>query len=185
MSATNRGAERSDLDFYRTPSWCVDAILPHLPKSGIVLEPGCGDGAILEAMIGRGAFHFIGVELDPARAAKARCFVPAIWEGDYLKLGDEPMADLVIGNPPFSLAEEFVRKSFRMVKPGGVVAMLLRLNWLEGQCRANFHREYPSSVFVLPRRPSFTGKGTDATGYAWFVWGGIHPGGTWQILSTV
>jgi len=25
-------------------------------------------------------------------------------------------------------------------------------------------------MFVLSKRPSFTGKGTDATDYAWFVW---------------
>ena len=28
----------------------------------------------------------------------------------------------------------------------------------------------PTSLFVLSKRPSFTGKGTDATDYAWYVW---------------
>jgi SAM-dependent methyltransferase len=182
VSATGRGAERADLDFYRTPQWCVDAIVPHLPKGGIVLEPGCGDGAILEALLDHG-FKLMGVELDPARAAKARCITPAIWEGDYLALDDEPMCHLVIGNPPYSLAEEFVRKSLRMVRPDGVVAMLLRLNWLEGKKRAPFHREHPAEVCILSRRPSFTGGGTDATAYAWFLWGTGRPG-TWRLLGT-
>jgi hypothetical protein len=32
-----------------------------------------------------------------------------------------------------------------------------------------------TSRFVLPNRPSFTGKGTDATAYAWFCWNNFRP----------
>ena len=28
----------------------------------------------------------------------------------------------------------------------------------------------PTALHVLSKRPSFTGKGTDATDYAWYVW---------------
>lgn len=49
MSSTNRGAKRVKNDFYETPSWCVEAIAPHLPKYLTVLDPCAGQGAILRA----------------------------------------------------------------------------------------------------------------------------------------
>jgi hypothetical protein len=64
----------------------------------------------------------------------------------------------------------------------GTAAFLLRLNWLGGQARAAWHRANPCDVYVLPRRPSFTGKGTDATEYAWMVWG-TGRGGRWSVLE--
>lgn len=51
-----------------------------------------------------------------------------------------------------------------------VTAFLLRLNWLASQKRAFWLRKNTPSVYVLPKRPSFTGKGTDATDYCWAVW---------------
>jgi hypothetical protein len=38
----------------------------------------------------------------------------------------------------------------------GTVALLLRLNWLGSQERAMFHREHPSDILLLPKRPEFT-----------------------------
>ena len=71
--------------------------------------------------------------------------------------------DLVITNPPFQLAMEFVQHAMRFIQPAGAVAMLLRLNWLASLKRADFLRRFCPDVHVLPRRPSFTGRGTDAT----------------------
>jgi hypothetical protein len=75
-----------------------------------------------------------------------------------------------IGNPPFGLALEFIEEQLRCAD---VVVNLLRLNFLGSQARAEFHRANRADVFVLPDRPSFTGKGTDSIEYAWFVW---YPG---------
>ena len=41
---------------------------------------------------------------------------------------------------------------------------------------ADWMRENTPCVFILPNRPSFTGNGTDAAEYGWFVWSnGIKP----------
>lgn len=81
---------------------------------------------------------------------------------------------VVLTNPPYNLAREFADRAIREVYGSGnvfgVVAMLLRLNWLAGQKRAEWMRAHTPSVYVLSRRPSFTGMGTDATDYAWMVW---------------
>ena len=85
---------------------------------------------------------------------------------DYLKVNFK--SDLIVTNPPFSLALEFLEKSLREAE---VVVYLLRLNFLGSQKRKPFwEKNPPSHIFVLSKRPSFTGKGTDATEYAWFVW---------------
>ena len=53
----------------------------------------------------------------------------------------------------------------------GDLVMLLRINFLGSKKRYNFWKKNPAAaIYVLTKRPSFTGKGTDATEYAWFVW---------------
>ncbi len=185
---------RADNDFYETPPWVTAAVLPELPLDGAeLLEPAAGEGAILRAVYGRPA-RVAAIELDPTRAARIERegLAHACTAGDFLTgaaLGVVQGArrpTLVLTNPPFSHAEAFVRRAIDVVAPGGTVAMLLRLAFLEGQARARLHRQYPSDVFVLPRRPSFR-RGhnrtiTDRWAYAWFVWGPGR-GRRWSILD--
>jgi hypothetical protein len=99
--------------------------------------------------------------------------------GDFLKFKPDngfpvydngvPELDLLITNPPFSLAMEFILHA-RKIFPGTPLCFLLRLNFLESQKRASFFKTAMPDVYVLPKRPSFMGNGTDATGYGWFIW---------------
>ncbi len=176
MSATGRSDVRETDDFYETPAWVVDAILPHLPSGGRVLDPGCGSGAILRAIMATPPFvhaDLHGVEIDEKRAEDARDLfsspsTPTPFFGDALRhhvmVGDFTCGvacplmpfDLVVGNPPFKYAMAFVLRSLDLARPfRGTVAMLLRMNWLASQERMAFHREQPADLFVLPRRPSF------------------------------
>ena len=42
---------------------------------------------------------------------------------------------------------------------------------LKSKARYEFWQENPlSRLYTLSKRPSFTGKGTDATSYSWFMW---------------
>lgn len=183
MSATRRTkAERAENhDYYRTPSWCVRAIAEHLPQlqygvNAPVFDPCAGDGAILDAFCddddepphpkyGRQSErHLAGIELQADLAAKIR---PSTYAHNEVSpcvvtvrdaLSPEPwgVRGHVVMNPPFSLAEAFVRRAIAEVAPhGGSVFALLRLAFLESADRAALHLEYPSRVYVLPRRPSF------------------------------
>lgn len=165
MSSTHGGIDPTNL--YTTPSWATDAILPHVPIGGGVVDAGCGEGAILArvASVGRHWTRLIGVEIDAARADVAnerlRAIRPGapitIVSGDWLKWGEsEPRVDLAIFNPPFVLAEDFISHAIELTaRSHGTVAALLRYNWPVPACRASFVKKHPFDVGWLPRRPDF------------------------------
>lgn len=182
--------KRSKGDFYETPAWCVDAILPFLPITGepVVVDAGAGTGAIaarLSAINPRA--EIVGFEKQQELVDKARArgllnaeFRHANFLNDELSLMRAP--ELVIMNPPFGMAQQFVQRALQIVKRGGTVCALLRLNWLGSKSRREFLKKHLPSFRVLTKRPSFTGKGTDATEYAWFLWG-PEGGGTFGLLT--
>lgn len=182
MSATNRGAARKANDFYETPFETSRVMSQWLWDQGLridtVLDPAAGAGALLRGFAqhvvscdGRIAFD-IRPECEEQLRHKAR----QIWIGDAL--GEHPAVevDLVVCNPPYSLAREFVT-TYRYV--GRTSAFLLRLGFLASQSRAPWWVEDPPAhVLVLPARPSFTGNGkTDAADYCWCLWRGKTPRG--------
>ena len=197
MSAT-RLPRVTRADFYRTPAWAVRAIVPTLlervPVSGSVLDAGAGEGhigiALAEGM--RDRFPTVtGIELDASlchvanRVEGIKGIAPG-WcvQGDFLTVTPGTGFNAVVMNPPFSQARAFVENAIRIAAPvDGIVVALLRLNWLAGVGRADFHRAHPCELFVLSRRPSFTGKGTDAADYAWFVWDTKSPATGITILG--
>lgn len=160
MSATNRGAKRREADFYPTPPQAVFALANELCLTADRFtwgEPCAGDGAIISAM-----WRAHGIEPRRWEWAELR-------EGrDYLQQGLTGPVDGVITNPPFSLAQEFIERSLSEVR---FSAYLLRMNFMGSQKRCAWWcgRE-PTHLFTLADRPSFTGTGSDATEYAWFVW---------------
>lgn len=182
MSATARnGTTRAaSLDFYATPAWATRALVLDVGCPLSVFDPCAGTGAILAAIDGDAMRR--GLELDEGRAQAARFAGLDVTTRDALD--DRPWGDFgaVIMNPPFNRAQEFVERALAESR-GRRVAALLRLSWLAGLKRAAFHRRHPADVLVLPRRPSFTGGGTDATDYAWFCWGWGGPGGHWRVLE--
>lgn len=178
MSSTNRGAERAPNDLYVTPAWCVEAVLPLLPMGGSILDPCCGTGAILDVVRERidSPEYAYGYDLVTHPGVDLR-------QRDALSVEGWQRPDLVITNPPYSLAEAFVERAIAETAPhGGTVAMLLRLAFLASRKRVALLRAHPPDVHVLSRRPSFTGGGTDSADYAWFVFGPGR-GGRWSILD--
>ena len=178
MSATNRGSARVEGDYYPTPESCTKAIAGKISWCEVrtIGEPCVGDGAILRAI------------------PKMVTYTTDISQGtDYLKHG-LPKVDLIITNPPYNLAKEFLEKSLTEAR---CVVYLLRINFLGSAKRKEFFAKHrPTHLYVLSERPSFvdvcTGTckakyqkaakiktcecgspvkaGTDATEYAWFCW---------------
>lgn len=177
MSAAGRGAERKANDLYETPSWLTEAILPHLGDPKTIYEPACGKHAILNVLEAKfKTATFFHNDLHPQ--IEDWCLPQ-----DFLKCQVKGQLDLLITNPPYGLAFEFAKKAMEIrAVTGCVVVLLLRLNFLGSQGRAAWLRDHTPSIYVSPRRPSFTGGGTDATEYAWFMWDEKPP--TVTILKT-
>jgi hypothetical protein len=168
-------------DAYETPAWCVEEFFAArgMPDGPYWLDPCVGSGAILRAVQRLSpdrARYWRGVELRGEEEVApspwpVECCVEIAWRTDFLtwhpRCARPNPFDVAIMNPPYRLAEEFVRKALTVSRE---VVVLLRLGFLASQKRAEWLRECPPDVYVLPKRPSFTGKGTDATDYAWMVW---------------
>lgn len=190
VSATGRGAERQKDDFYETPAWCVRRYLEaSVVRHGHWLEPGAGDGAIIRAVDAWRSEYplptlaWVAVEREATHFALVETGVSVLF-ADFLHpdVSAAKKFDMCIGNPPFKLAQEFIEKGLTCAN---VVAFLLRLNFLEGNKRSAFFKQYPCDVFVLPNRPSFRADGkTDACAYAWFEFGGGMGGGHLTMLAT-
>lgn len=152
MSATNRGAKRNERDFYPTPLESFTPLIPYLSDLYEVWEPACGDGRLIKKLQNNG-FTADGNDL----------------KNGYNFLEDNNIYDCILTNPPFSLAQDFISHAINKAKYE--VWMLLRLNLLGSQKRKGWWEDHkPNSLFILSKRPSFTGKGTDACEYAWFYW---------------
>ena len=157
---------RNAYDFYPTPAWCYEKLPIDWTIFKDAYEPCEGDGRIKEYLNSLGVFTK-GSDLQQGV--------------DYLTT-TFPSVDLILTNPPFSLAQEFITKA---LTEANTVIMLLRLNFLGAQKRFSFWKDNePTSLYVLSKRPSFTGAGTDSTEYAWFVWDKTNrlPKGIFHVL---
>ena len=197
MSATNRGAIRSEQDLYRTPQWCCDILAERIEKivtgfdqSVVLIDAGAGDGRIgktVREKIHGHTSELLGVEIDPKQRG-GYSFSGWVQESFASWIDDFEENDpcVIVSNPPFSQAESFVFSAVASIKRSGigVAVFLLRMNWLSSKRRAAWlNANHPSRITVLAPRPSFRvtesiGKDgkkrkstTDACEYAWVWWG--------------
>jgi hypothetical protein len=139
-------------------------------KSKIILDPCAGGDEkqpmsypeTIKKVHGNCNIHTIDIRADSRASIIA----------DYLSYNINFSPDIIISNPPFSKALEFIQKGLNDVCEGGFVMMLLRLNFLESRKRkAFFEKHMPKYVFVHHSRMSFTADGvTDSCAYCHMVW---------------
>ena len=169
-------------DFYPTPlGFCraaLDWLDPQTPYT-YVLDPGFGDGPWGRAVVERAVRpkYVYGIDI------RSLDTPPAYYRtvrGDFLNIDLDalsplfpPSYGLIVGNPPYYAAEDFVRRALGLLTYHGNLMFLLRLAFLEGQARrAGLFSEFPPvKVGVVSKRISFSGNGkTNATAYALFHW---------------
>ena len=161
VTGGNSAAGRRQLDLYPTPPEVTVALMRFLnfPSGVSVWEPAAGDGDMAD-VIAQYAFPV---------------YVTDIRDGtDFLKSCIDD-ADWIITNPPFSLAEEFIRHAAELNKP---FAMLLKAQYWHAARRAKLFEELPPS-YILPLtwRPDFFFKerdgkkgGSPLMDVMWCVW---------------
>src|SRR5690606_5225217 len=166
MSATNRGAVRIEADHYPTPPWVTRRLLESgaLPGGSTSwLEPCAGEGAIVREVLNwynsPGALNVWVNELRPeCREPLARLVGNEnVTISDFLSW-DNVVADVIITNPPFSIAEAVVLKALSArstdVTVAPYVAVLVRQGFV-GHARAEWMRCNMPDTYELPDRPSF------------------------------
>lgn len=163
MSVTlaNAGSvDRSKTDFYPTPSNVTEALLRFLniPKQLSIWEPAAGAG------------HMVSVMQEWGYKVEASDLHSFTME-DFLAIS-ECRGDWIITNPPFSVAESFIRHALSF-KPKGV-AMLLKSQFWHSSGRLNLFREFtPKYVLPLTWRPDFlfgAKSGSPTMEVIWTVW---------------
>jgi hypothetical protein len=152
--------DRNSTDFYPTPGNVTTALLDclNLDPAHSIWEPAAGEGHMVKVLAARG--HKV-VATD-------------LYSYTYENFLDvaELRADWIITNPPFKLAEEFIRHAIGL-RPQGV-AMLLKSQYWHAASRLKLFQEHrPSFVFPLTWRPDFLfgKKGAAPTmEVLWTVW---------------
>ncbi len=185
---SNRG--RSPRDLYITPpELALEAIIQfeineRLAKQEIIysLDAGCGTGVWGDSIVWLGHYDddgtmftplIDGIDIEPNILSPN--VYDHVWKMDFLDLHCGGY-NIIFGNPPYSLAEKFIRHALDLLEPEGYVYFLLRLSFLEGIARGRgLFKEFPiKRVYVCSRRPSFfstNGKHTtDTLAYAMFLW---------------
>jgi len=137
-----------------------------------MLECCAGDGVVIKAIkdFFRRDFVVDAVEVREEEEPGLIQYADDVYIQDFLTFAPSKEYKTIITNPPYSIAQEIVEHCFE-IAPDAEIIMLLRLAFLESKKRKEFWQKYPlSELYVLSERPSFTGKGTDSTAYAWMVW---------------
>lgn len=153
---------REAQDFYATPNWCYELLNSYIDwdKVYTTMEPCCGDGRIVDWILKK---NIKCVYSDIER----RFDLPLLRVCDYLTTPMDKV-DLIITNPPFSLAFEFLQKGLQESRSS---CWLLRLNFLASNKRSKWFKEHePDALYVLSKRPSFVNGKTDMTDYGWFIY---------------
>jgi hypothetical protein len=177
MSSTNRSNSRDNhvADYYVTPIDKISDFLEEFEKvedvdKNIQILDCCAGGdekhpmSYPEALSKKGFINISTLDIREDSLSKTK--------GDYLHIDYTNKMDMIITNPPFSLALDIIKKSLEDVKEGGFVIMLLRLNYFGGKVRKElWEKQMPKYCFVHHKRISFTDdRKTDSIEYAHFVW---------------
>jgi hypothetical protein len=179
MGKHETGFARVDKDYYRTPSWVIDALAEHVGIAGSAIwEPAAGDGQMVEALKAAGA--------------------ASVWASDIVQRGcsldgvlDFPTGpapdlhlDLIVTNPPFGsrgrLAVAFIETGLRHIVSGRArgLALLLPTDFDSAASRTGLFRDcacFAAKLVLTKRivwfqRPDGT-RESPKENHCWALWG--------------
>lgn len=171
LGASNHSqGKREKNDFYATPPLAVSLLMANenWDKNTFIWEPACGEGHISKELKRLG-YLVESSDLINRGYGKVDNFLTNIERSHNIN---------ILTNPPFKYALEFVKQSLSKVEEGNKVAMLLRLQFLEGIERGKFFKTCPpKTVYVFSKRINCAMNGKfenygngGAVAYCWCVW---------------
>lgn len=173
-SAVQSG-ERDVRDFYPTPIELVRNALELIDHDPIyILDPCAGLGVWGGVARRKWAGAWI-VGVDQFFSTPQRDYDRWINQDFRSFMPNDEQYDLIVMNPPFNIALEFIQHARLHLAPKGILLALVKITFLCSQERAlNFWPLYrPRSVHTLGKRPSFSGDGKTGVGeeYILVTWG--------------
>jgi len=127
-----------------------------------ILDPGCGDFGGFGWAAKRTFSSLVSVHGLDIRDVPQRDWYDRQEQMDFLSAKNNGVVrkyDIIMGNPPFELAEEFVWKGLELLKPTGIMLYLFRMAWATTVNRTNdegIHTLHPFYCqYNLPKRPSW------------------------------
>lgn len=175
MSSTNRGRNKVDFSYYITPIPTIEHFIniwnkEHHINNLSILDPCCGGDSNNKASYLEVLNKFKYKKLD---SIDIREDSHANIKTNFLTYNVEEKYDLIISNPPFDYAMEFINKGLSLITDGGYLIYFLRLNFFGSKSRNEFFKKrMPEFCYVHPNRPKFIPglNQTDSIEYAHFVW---------------
>lgn len=158
--------ERTEHDFYASSPKAIDELYKVIEKPVVVWECACGEGHLSKRM------EQLGSEVISTDLIDRGYGVGGV---DFLQ-ADALLAPVIITNPPYRYAKEFVLHALEL--GAEMVCMFLKLTFLEGVGRQELFQKYPPrTVAVFTRRIQVARNGdpemfkkSSAACYAWFIW---------------
>lgn len=157
-----------DLQFYRTPEKAVEKLVDsiYFNDGDVILEPSCGDGAILDGLrkginkhrYEKIDFDLYGVEFDYNRCMQAREKGYNVFNANFLTFTSNTKFDKIIMNPPFYGKHYFkhIKQAYGLLKDGGEIHCILPITAIDH----GLINEYNHSITHLPVG-SFRESGTN------------------------
>ena len=137
-------SKRGSYDEVWTPPEALEVLIQYLPTDKKLWDCAPGSGVLI-AHLTAGGYNV------------------AEWDGDFL-IDEPPSYDIIVTNPPFSLAGKFLRRANELGKPWCMLLPITKLG--AAVCRA----ELSGVEVIFPsRRIDFTGKKAPWFYSAWYT----------------
>lgn len=159
-------------ELYPTPSCLVDALVKAEPLPTLIWEPAAGMGHLAAALVAAG-HHVRAADLvDYGQTVEGS---PRIEVADFLREWDSKGHSCIVTNPPFSLAERFVRHALDIHGITKIV-ILARLAFLEGSGRSDIIDGHLARVYPIISRPPMMHRWSQGEDGVWREWDGDKAG---------
>ena len=169
-SSNHTPDERAKFDYYATDPQAVEMLLALETFAPVIWEPACGEGHISKVLQAHG-HEVISTDL----------IYRGFGDPEPLNFLEETLDNFegdIITNPPYNVALEFIQKALDSVRVGRKVAMLLKIQFLEGKRRETFFKKTPPRTIYVSRsrircapNGNFEGfKNGSTICYEWYVW---------------
>ncbi len=141
------------LQAFYTPAALADRLveLADPQPNDRVLEPSCGAGALIHALIRRVPTLIVhqAYDIDSTALGKAPIsFCAAAKVADFLTVESDPIYDVVVMNPPFAKDQdiEHVEHAWTFVRPGGRLVSIMSAGWSYPAPRLKKRRAFKAFV---------------------------------------